>query len=425
MKSGESYPHHVVIIGGGFGGLYAAKSLGCAPVKVTLVDKRNFHLFQPLLYQVATGNVAAEEIAASLRATLSPYKNVHVLLDEVLDIDADERKVILSDGELSYDTLIVATGVTPHYFGHDEWSQAAVGLKTVEDAQEMRRRILFAFEAAERETDPERRRAWMTFVVIGAGSAGVELSGALGELAHETLQNDFRSIDPAEAEVLLVEAADRILPAYPPQLSAKAEAALARLGVTVWTRARVTDITGDTISVSRGDRFDRIEAHTMLWTAGIRASPMANVLARRTDANLDRLQRVIVEPDLSITRYPDIFVIGDLASFSHQRDELLPALAPVAIQQGQYVARLIRARLAGRSLPGFSYFDKGNVAVIGRNTAVVQLGRFKSEGFIAWLLWVVIHIYYLVGFDQKMLVMFRWVWNYFTRRRGARLITQC
>ncbi|MCJ7737861.1 MAG: FAD-dependent oxidoreductase, partial [Anaerolineae bacterium] len=253
---------------------------------------------------------------------------------------------------------------------------------------------------------------------------GVELSGALGELAHQTLQNDFRSIDPTEAEILLFEAADRILPMFPPQLSAKAEAALARLGVTTRTRARGTDIAGNTISVNRADREERILAHTILWTAGIRASPMAQVLARRADAKLDRLQRVIVAPDLSIDGYPDVFVLGDLASFTHLRDEPLPALAPVAIQQGQYIAKLIRARLKGKSLPAFNYFDKGNLAVIGRNAAVAHRGRLKFEGFIAWLLWVFVHIYYLIGFDQKVLVMFRWVWNYFTSRRGARLITE-
>jgi NADH dehydrogenase len=331
--------------------------------------------------------------------------------------------VLLSDGELVYDTLIVATGVVPHYFGHDAWSQPATGLKTVEDALLMRTRILGAFEAAERETDPDRRRAWMTFVVIGGGSAGVELSGALAELAHDTLRDDFRSIDPATAEVLLLEAADRILPTFPPQLSAKAQASLSRLGVTVRLGSRVTEISGDVLTVDRGDRTEQIVAHTILWTAGVRASPLAQVLAERTGATLDRLGRVIVEPDLTLAGYPDILVIGDLASFSHQLEAPLPAVAPVAIQEGQFVARLVGARLRGTSPPPFRYHNRGMLAVIGLNAAVAHLGRLKFAGFVAWLLWIFVHIVYLIGFDNKIMVMFRWIWNYVTRKRGARLIT--
>jgi len=423
MGKAEGHTPQVVIVGGGFGGLYAAKALGNAPVEVTLVDKRNFHLFQPLLYQVATGSLSSEEIAASLRATLRRYKNIRVLLGEVVDIDPAAHKVILTDGELSYDTLIVATGVAPFYFGHDEWSERAVGLKTIENAENMRRRILYAFERAERETDPVQRQAWMRFVIVGAGSAGVELSGALGELAHETLRSEFRAIDTTQAEVLLVEAADRVLSTFPPALSTKAEASLAGLGVTVWTGTRVADVGAHTVIVERGGKTEQIEAGTILWTAGIRASPMAQVLEKRAGAQLDRLQRVVVEPDLSVTGYPNLFVIGDLASYAHGRDRPLPALAPVAIQQGQYMARLVRARTRGKDLPAFSYFDKGSLAVIGRNAAVAHLGPFKSGGFIAWLMWVVVHIYYLIGFEHKMLVIFRWAWNYVTRRRGAHLIT--
>lgn len=422
-RANDRAPHHVVIIGGGFGGLYAAKALGNAPVRVTLVDKRNFHLFQPLLYQVATGSLSSEEIAASLRATLRRYKNIRVLLDEVIDIDPTARKIVFANGELSYDTLIVATGVTPHYFGHDDWSEQAVGLKTIEDAVKMRRRILYAFERAERETDPAQRQAWMRFVVVGAGSAGVELSGALGELAHETLRSEYRAIDTAQAEVLLVEAADRVLSTFPPSLSDKAEASLTGLGVTVRTGIRVTDVDTHTVTVERDGKMEQIEARTVLWTAGIRASPIAQVLAQRAGAQLDRLQRVVVEPDLSVAGFPNLFVIGDLASYAHGQEHPLPALAPVAIQQGQYLARLIRARARGRDLPAFSYFNKGNLAVIGRNAAIAHLGPFKSGGFIAWLMWVVVHIYYLIGFEHKMLVLFRWAWNYVTRRRGAHLIT--
>jgi NADH dehydrogenase len=423
MRTTYLHQHRVVIIGGGFAGLYAAKSLARASMNVTLVDKRNFHLFQPLLYQVATGHVAPGDVTSPLRAVLSRYRNARVLLAEMTDIVPRERKVILSDGELSYDTLIIATGVKPHYFGHDTWHQSATGLKTVEDALVMRRRILFAFEAAERETDPEKRRAWMTFVVIGAGSAGVELSGALGELAHDTLRNDFRNINPADAHILLLEGADRILPTFPPQLSIKAQAALARLGVTVRTRALVTDIVDDTLTVGRSDQAEQIQAQTILWTAGIRASPVAQVLSRRTGARLDRLDRIIVEPDLTISGHPDIFIIGDLASFSHQLEGPLPAVAPVAIQEGQYVAKLIQKRLKDKSMPPFRYRNRGVLAVIGRHAAVADVARLRFTGFFAWVLWIFVHILYLIEFDNKILVMFRWVWNYLTYKRGARLIT--
>jgi NADH dehydrogenase len=412
-----------VIVGGGFAGLYAAKSLGRAPVQVTLVDRRNFHLFQPLLYQVATGSVTSGDIASSLRAVLGRYKNVRVLLGEAVDLKPDEHKLILSDGELTYDTLVMATGVQPHYFGHDAWSQSATGLKTIEDAAEIRRRILLAFERAEREPDPEQRRAWMTFVIVGGGSAGVELAGALGELAHETLRHEFRSIDPTEARILLLEAVDHILPTFPVSLSVRAEAALARLGVTVRTRTRGTDLTEHTITVSCDDRQEQIPARTILWTAGVRASPIAQVIAHRTGAGLDRLGRVVVEADLTVPGYPNLFVLGDLASFAPHDAMPLPALAPVAIQEGQYVGRLIRARVAGKALPPFAYLDKGNLAVIGRNAAVARLGPFEFGGFVAWLLWALVHIAYLIEFDHKVLVMLQWSWNYFTQRRGARLIT--
>jgi NADH dehydrogenase len=413
-----------VIVGGGFAGLYAAKTLAHSPANITLIDKRNFHLFQPLLYQVATGNIAPGDVASSLRAVLSRHKNVSVLLAEMQDVRPDERKVILSDGELFYDTLLVATGVRPHYFGHSDWAQSAVGLKTVEDALEMRRRILSAFEAAEREQDPTRRQGWMTFVVIGGGSAGVELSGALAELAHDTLRDDFRAIDPTQAVILLLEAADRILPTYPEQLSARAQAALSRLGVTVRTGSLVTDIVEGTLAVRRGDRVEPIRAETILWTAGVRTTDCAHMIAERTGAQLDRLGRVIVEPDLTIPGYPDILVLGDMASFSHGLREPLPAVAPVAIQEGQYAAKLVRGRLKGKPVPPFRYRNRGMLAVIGLNAAVADLGRFKFAGFVAWLLWIFVHIVYLIEFDNKVLVMFRWVWNYFTRKRGARLITE-
>ncbi|MBD1881729.1 NAD(P)/FAD-dependent oxidoreductase [Coleofasciculus sp. FACHB-T130] len=416
-------PHHVVIVGGGFGGLYAAKALSGAPVHVTLVDKRNFHLFQPLLYQVATGTLSPADISSPLRAVLSESKNTKVLMGEVKDIDPQQRKVILAGEELIYDTLIVATGVSHFYFGNDQWATVAPGLKTVEDALEMRRRIFMAFEAAEKETDPEKRRAWLTFAIIGGGPTGVELAGAIAELAYSTLKRDFRNIDTAEAKILLLEGMDRILPPYTPELSAKAEASLQRLGVTVQTKTLVTNIAENIITTKQGDKIEQIPARTTLWAAGIKASPMGKVLAERTGAAIDRVGRVIVESDLSIAGHPNIFVVGDLASFSHQNEKPLPGVAPVAMQEGEYVANLIKQRIAGYSMAPFQYVDRGSMAVIGRNAAVVDLGYVKFSGLLAWLTWVFVHIYFLIEFDNKLIVMLQWGWNYWTRKRGARLIT--
>lgn len=416
--------HQVVIIGGGFGGLYAAKALARRPVQVTLIDRRNFHLFQPLLYQVATGGLSPGDISSPLRAVLSPYKNIRVLTAEAIDIDPQQQRVILRDGELPYDTLIVATGSSHHYFGHDEWSPLAPGLKTIEDALEMRRRILLAFEAAEREHDPARRRAWMTFVIVGGGPTGVELAGALGELAQSTLRHEFRTIDPSEAQILLLEGTERVLPMYPPDLSARATRSLARLGVTVQTNTLVTDIQGTTVTLRRGEQTGSIEARTVLWAAGMRASPLGQILARRTGAELDRAGRVVVTPHLNLPGHPTIFVIGDLANYAHQNGKPLPGVAQVAMQQGQYVADLIVTRYKEqRNLPGFYYHDKGNLAVVGRNAAVADFGFVRFGGFIAWLIWVFVHIAYLIEFDNRLAVMLRWAWNYFTRKRGARLIT--
>jgi NADH:ubiquinone reductase (H+-translocating) len=415
-------PHHVVIIGGGFGGLYAAKALGNAPVQVTLIDKRNFHLFQPLLYQVATGTLSPADISSPLRAVLSDNKNTKVLLGEVTDIDPDAQKVILRGEEVSYDTLIVATGVSHHYFGKDEWETLAPGLKTVENALEMRRRIFLAFEAAEKETDPEKRRAWLTFAIVGGGPTGVELAGAIAELAYSTLKKDFRNIDTTEARILLLEGMDRILPPYKPELSAKAAASLQKLGVTVLTKALVTNIEDRVITLKQGEQIEQIPARTILWAAGVKASPMSKVLNQRTGVELDRVGRVVVEPDLSIAGHSNIFVIGDLANLA-QDGKPLPGVAPVAMQEGEYVAKLIEQRLAGKPAPPFRYVDFGSLAVIGRNAAVVDLGYVRFTGLLAWLFWVFIHIYYLIEFDNKLVVMIQWGWNYFTRKRGARLIT--
>ena len=416
-------PHNVVIVGGGFGGLYAAKALGRAPVNVTLIDKRNFHLFQPLLYQVATGTLSPADISSPLRAVVSENKNTKVIMGEVKDIDPEQRKIFLSGEELNYDTLIVATGVSHFYFGNDHWETVAPGLKTIENALEMRRRIFMAFEAAEKETDPEKRRAWLTFVIVGGGPTGVELAGAIAELAFSTLKKDFRNIDTAEAKVLLLEGMDRILPPYAPELSAKAEKSLTKLGVTVQAKTLVTNIDNNIVTTKQGDTVEEIPARTILWAAGVKASAMGKVLAERAGAQLDRSGRVIVEADLTVAGHPNIFVIGDLANYTHQTGKPLPGVAPVAMQQGEYVANLIKQQLAGYSMQPFQYLDRGSLAVIGRNAAVADLGFVKFSGLIAWLIWVFVHIYYLIEFDNKLIVLLQWGWNYWTKKRGARLIT--
>ncbi|WP_066382113.1 MULTISPECIES: NAD(P)/FAD-dependent oxidoreductase [unclassified Anabaena] len=416
-------PHQVVIVGGGFGGLYAAKALAQANVNVTLIDKRNFHLFQPLLYQVATGMLSPADISAPLRSILSKSKNTKVLLGEVKDIDPTTQQVILGDRVVPYDTLIVATGAKHSYFGKDSWKDFAPGLKTVEDAIEIRRRIFSAFEAAEKETDPEKRRALLTFVVVGGGPTGVELAGAIAELAYKTLKEDFRDIDTSETRILLLQGGDRVLPALAPELSQAAAASLEKLGVIIQTNTRVTNIDNDIVTLKQNDQFKEIASKTILWAAGVQASPMGKVLAERTGVECDRSGRVIVEPDLSIKGHNNIFVVGDLAHFSHQNGKPLPGVAPVAKQEGEYVAALVKQRLRGKTLPEFKYTDYGNLAMIGRNLAVVDLGLVKLQGFIAWLFWLFIHIYFLIEFNQKLLVMIQWAWNYVTRKRGARLIT--
>jgi NADH dehydrogenase len=416
-------PHQVVIIGGGFGGLYAAKALAKAKVDVTLIDKRNFHLFQPLLYQVATGTLSPADISSPLRSVLSKSKNTKVLLGEVNDIDPQTQQVSLGEQVIPYDTLIVATGAKHSYFGKDNWEEFAPGLKTVEDAIEMRRRIFSAFEAAEKETDLEKRRAWLTFVIVGGGPTGVELAGAIAELAYQTLKEDFRNIDTSEARVLLLEGLDRVLPPFAPELSQQAEASLEKLGVVVQTKTFVTNIENDVVTLKQGDEVKEIAAKTVLWAAGVKASPMGQVLAQRTGAECDRAGRVIVEPDLSIKGHPNIHVVGDLANFSHQDGKPLPGVAPVAIQEGEYVATLIKQKLKGKTSPAFKYSDRGSLAMIGQNLAVVDLGFMKLKGFFAWIFWLLVHIYFLIEFDNKLLVMIQWAWNYITRKRGARLIT--
>ena len=414
--------HRVVILGGGFGGLYAAKSLKKAPVDLTVLDQRNFHLFQPLLYQVATGSLSPGEIASPLRSVLRRQRNARVLLGEALDLDVERRRVIFDSGELDYDTLIVATGSTDSYFGHDDWEPFAPGLKTLERATEIRHKILYAFEAAEKEQDPERRRAWLTFVVVGAGPTGVELAGALGEIAHDTLRSDFRSIRPEGAEILLLEGSPRVLPTYAPDLSAKAEASLIRLGVTPRTNVLVTGIDEAGVTVKTQNGTGRLEARTIIWAAGVRASSFGEVLARRTGTELDRGGRVPVDSQCGVPGHPEILVIGDLARFD-QDGTPLPGVAPVAMQQGRYAAKLIEKRLRGESVRPFHYHDKGSLAVIGRAAAVAQIGRLHISGVVAWLTWLFIHLMYLVEFSNRVLVFIHWGFLYLTYNRGARLIT--
>lgn len=415
--------HRVVILGGGFGGLSAARKLKRAPVDVTLIDRCNYHLFQPLLYQVATGSLSPANIAAPLRQILKRQENVNVLLAEATAIDAASRRVILSDGEIPYDTLVVATGSSHQYFGHDEWERFAPGLKTVEDATDMRSRILLAFEAAERERDPEKRRAWLTFVIVGAGPTGVELAGALGEIANDTLLHDFRDIDPSSARIILVEGTDRVLPPYPPSLSAAARKMVERLGVMVRTGAMVTDIQEHGVTIRDGDRTETIPTRTVLWAAGVLASPLGRALADSAGAKLDKVGRVIVEPDLSIPGHPEIFVIGDLAHFSHQTGNPLPGVAQPAIQQGRYVAKAIAGRLRGEAVKPFQYFDKGNLATIGRFSAVADMNWVRLSGLPAWLIWIFIHLLYIVEFQNRLLILVQWGWLYLTFDRSARLIT--
>ena len=415
--------HRVVIIGGGFGGLSAAQRLKHAPVQVTLIDRCNYHLFQPLLYQVATGALSPANIAAPLRDVLSSQENTRVLLGEATRIDAAARRVILSDGEIPYDTLIVATGATHQYFGHDEWEKFAPGLKTIEDATDMRRRILLAFEAAERESDPEKLRAMMTFVVVGAGPTGVELAGALGEIAHDTLKHDFRDIDPSQTKILLVEAADRVLPPYPPALSEAARKMLTQLGVTVRTSAAVMNIEEGAVTIREGERTETIHTRTILWAAGVLASPLGRMLAHDAGAPIDKAGRVAVEPDLTVPGHPEIFVIGDLSNFSHQTGQPLPGVAQPAIQAGRYAAEAIERRLRGEKIEPFHYFDKGSLATIGRAAAVADFGWVRLSGLPAWIIWIFVHLLYIVEFQNRLLVLVQWAWLYVTQNRAARLIT--
>jgi NADH dehydrogenase len=415
--------HRVVIVGGGFGGLYTAQALRKARLQVTLLDRRNFHLFQPLLYQVATGALSPANIASPLRGVLKRQRNARVLLAEVTGFDLARRLVLLDDGSVPYDTLVVAAGARHHYFGHPEWEQYAPGLKTIEDATDIRRRILYAFEAAERTADPAARQQWLTFVVVGGGPTGAELAGAIADVAHGTLRGNFRAIDPRTSRIFLLEAADRILGTYPPKLSAKAAASLARLGVTVRTGTAVTDVGPGRVEVRAGGKAEVIATHTILWGAGVDASPLARALAEATGADLDRAGRIRVQPDLTLPGRPEVFVLGDMALFPDATGKPLPGVAPVAMQQGQHVADLIQRRQRGEADRPFHYRDRGSMATIGRAAAVADLGWLRLSGYPAWLAWLFIHILFLIEFENRILVLFQWAWNYVTRNRSARLIT--
>jgi NADH dehydrogenase len=417
--------HRVTILGGGFGGLNAAQKLKRAPADVTLIDRRNFHLFQPLLYQVATGSLSPGEIAAPLRGVLSRQKNIQVLLGEADDIDPDAKRVILRDGgSFLYDSLIVATGSQTSYYGNDDWRAWAPSLKSVEEATAIRHKILYAFECAERSTNEEDARAWLTFVIVGAGATGMELSGALAEIANETLKNDFRRINPREARIILMEGGPRVLPAFPEDLSAKGERLVARLGVEVKKGVLVTHIDAEGVTYKSGQESKRLPAKTVLWAGGVTTNAFGRKLGERTHAETDRSGRIKVNPDLTVPGYPNIFIVGDLALSLGDDGKPLPGVAQVAIQGGGYAAKTIRARLKGKKdTKSFHYFNKGDMAVIGRAAAVANIFGFHLAGLFAWLTWLFIHLIYIVEFQSRVLVFVQWGFEYLTFSRGARLIT--
>jgi NADH dehydrogenase len=415
----------VIIVGGGFGGLRAAQALQSELVDVTLIDHRNYHLFQPLLYQVATGSLSPGQISAPLRSVLSRQRNTRVLLGSVEDVDPIAKQVYLADGDvLHYDSLIVATGSQTSYFGHNEWQQWAPGLKSVEEATIIRHKILYAFEVAERICDPVQRRAWLTFVIVGAGPTGVELAGAIGEIARQTLRNDFRCIHPEEARIILLDGAPRVLMPFPEDLAEKATRSLANLGVTVECGAIVKDLTKEGLTIEADNRLDHIDAMTVIWAGGITASPLGKILAQRTQTETDKGGRVKVRPDLTIPNHPDIYIIGDLACAADSDGKPLPGLAQVAMQGGGYAAKAILRKVKGQpEPPPFDYFDKGSLAVIGRAAAVANAFGIHFSGVVAWIVWAFIHLMYIVTFQNRFLVFIQWAIQGLTFSRGARLIT--
>ncbi len=415
--------HRVVIVGGGFGGLYAARALGRAPVEVTLVDRRNHHLFQPLLYQVATGTLSPANIAAPIRTVVRKQKNTRVLLAEVKSIDVAHNRVILDEGDLPYDSLILAAGSSHSYFGHDDWADDAPGLKSIDDATEIRRRILLAFEAAERSDDENERRRWLTIVIVGGGPTGVELAGAIAEIARHTLRREFRRIDPSQARIIVLDAGERILSQYATKLSERAQQSLERLGVTVSTNSLVTNVQAGRVNFSRNNSTEQIDAQTVLWAAGVEASPLARNIAQQTGAQANRSGQVTVTPELQVPHHPELYIIGDAARCLDERGQPLPALAPVAMQEGKHAARMIVNQIRGRPLTPFRYRDFGTMAVIGRFKAVADIRGFKFTGFFAWFLWLFVHLMYIVQYANRVLVLVQWAWHYTTWGRTARLIT--
>jgi NADH dehydrogenase len=423
--------HRVVVVGGGFGGLQAVQKLRRAPVQVTLVDRRNFHLFQPLTYQVATGALSPGQIAYPLRAIVRRARNVRVLLGEVSDIDLNARELRLrsvadvpTPPSIPYDTLIIAGGSLYSYFGHDDWSEVAAEVKSLESAITVRGRILSAFEAAEAESDPDRRAAWLTFVVVGGGPTGVEMAGQIAELARD-MRGDFRSSDPRTGRILLVEAADRLLTGFPPSLSEKAARSLRRLGVTTMVGTTVVGVDTQGVRVETAHRdAERVPAHTVIWAAGVAAVGLASRLGELAGAEVDRAGRVVVGPDLTLPGHPEVFALGDMVRVRASDGSVmdLPGVAPVAMQQGRYAAKVVRTRLRGGTAPPFHYRDKGNLATIGRGSAVADIKGLKLSGFLAWATWLVVHLWYLVGFQNRVLVLTRWAFAYLTRGRGARII---
>lgn len=408
---------HIVIVGAGFGGLRAAQMLGSERVRITVVDKRNHHLFQPLLYQVATAGLSPADIAIPIRSILRRQRNTEVLLAEVQGVHPEKNRVVTSRGELPYDYLVLATGSLYNYFGHEDWKPIAPGLKSIGDALAVREKILYAFELAEMEADPIRRGALMTFIVVGGGPTGVEMAGSIAELAHRALASDFRRIDPKAARVVLIEAGPRVLATFPPDLSERAMGALSRLGVEVLTQSRVEAVSPVGVVVNG----KRIDATTVVWAAGVAATPVGKWL----NAETDRAGRVVVQPDLTVAGHKNIFVIGDVAACKDEKGQPLPGIAPVAMQQGKFVASLILSRIAGSEEPAvFHYWDKGNLATVGRSFAVADLGKIKLSGWFAWVAWLAVHIYYLIGFRNRLLVVLQWAWGYVTFQRGARLITR-
>jgi len=423
-RRGDRWLPRVVVIGGGFGGLQAVRKLAGAYLQVVLVDRRNFHLFQPLLYQVATGSLSPANVAAPLRAVLSRQWNALVWMGEVSGIDVAQRRIRLSEGQsLDYDMLVVATGARHSYFGNDHWSSLAPGLKTIEDATAIRARLFSAFEAAERMTDASAREPWLTFVIVGAGPTGVELAGALAEITRHTLRCDFRSIDPRQSRIVLVEGQDRVLPTYPEALSTSAKKSLERLGVEVWLGWRITALDATTATLQREGEQKILATRTVLWAAGVQASPLAKSLAEQCGLKVDRQGRIPVLPDLTIEGHPEVFVIGDMARREDEHGSTLPGVAPVAIQQGKFVARTIRRRLRGKPVGQFRYRDLGSLATIGRSSAVADFGRFRVRGFVAWVMWLGIHLANLALFQNRLLVLIQWTWSFVTFGRAARLIT--